>query len=125
MKQERSSRRSGSGRPLLVLHGGPAVNDYGDWFAGELAGWDALRYTKRGVAPSVTDGPFTIEQHVSDALAVLDQPRVDAATVLGHSWGGYLAMQLAAREPGRVSALVLAETLGAVGDGGLAVSALS
>jgi pimeloyl-ACP methyl ester carboxylesterase len=29
-------------------------------------------------------------------------------------------MQLAARAPGRVSALVLAETLGAVGDGGLA-----
>ena len=30
--------RSGSGRPLLVLHGGPAVNDYSDWFATELAG---------------------------------------------------------------------------------------
>jgi pimeloyl-ACP methyl ester carboxylesterase len=112
--------RSGSGRPLLVLHGGPAVNDYSDWFVGELAGWDALRYTQRGVAPSVTDGPFTIEQHVSDALAVLDQCGVAAATVLGHSWGGYLAMQLAARAPGRVDALVLAETLGAVGDGGLA-----
>lgn len=112
--------RSGSGRPLLVLHGGPAVNDYSDWFAAELAGWDALRYTQRGVAPSVTEGPFTIEQHVSDALAVLDQHDVTAATVLGHSWGGYLAMQLAARAPGRVNALVLADPLGAVGDGGLA-----
>jgi proline iminopeptidase len=112
--------RSGSGRPLLVLHGGPAVNDYSDWFAAELAGWEALRYTQRGVAPSVTEGPFTIEQHVADALAVLDQCGVAAATVLGHSWGGYLAMQLAARSPGRVNALVLAETLGAVGDGGLA-----
>ena len=112
--------RSGSGRPLLVLHGGPAVNDYSDWFAAELAGWDALRYTQRGVAPSVTEGPFTIEQHVADALAVLDQHGVAAATVLGHSWGGYLAMQLAARAPGRVNALVLADTLGAVGDGGLA-----
>lgn len=112
--------RSGSGRPLLVLHGGPAVNDYSDWFVAELAGWDALRYTQRGVAPSVTEGPFTIEQHVSDALAVLDQCCVAAATVLGHSWGGYLAMQLAARAPSRVNALVLAETLGAVGDGGLA-----
>jgi proline iminopeptidase len=112
--------RSGSGRALLVLHGGPAVNDYSDWFVAELAGWDALRYTQRGVAPSVTEGPFTIEQHVSDALAVLDQHDVAAATVLGHSWGGYLAMQLAARAPGRVNALVLAETLGAVGDGGLA-----
>ena len=112
--------RSGWGRPLLVLHGGPAMNDYSDWFAAELAGWGALRYTQRGVAPSVTEGPFTIEQHVSDALAVLDQHDVAAATVLGHSWGGYLAMQLAARAPGRVNALVLADTLGAVGDGGLA-----
>jgi proline iminopeptidase len=112
--------RSGSGRPLLVLHGGPAVNDYSDWFAAELAGWDALRYTQRGVAPSVTTGPFTIRQHVSDALAVLDQHGVAAATVLGHSWGGYLAMQLAARAPSRVNALVLADPLGAVGDGGLA-----
>ena len=112
--------RSGLGRPLLVLHGGPAMQDYSDWFAAELAGWGALRYTQRGVAPSVTEGPFTIEQHVSDALAVLDQHDVAAATVLGHSWGGYLAMQLAARAPGRVNALVLADTLGAVGDGGLA-----
>ena len=96
------------------------MNDYSDWFAAELAGWDALRYTQRGVAPSVTEGPFTVEQHVSDALAVLDQHGVAAATVLGHSWGGYLAMQLAARSPGRVNALVLADTLGAVGDGGLA-----
>jgi pimeloyl-ACP methyl ester carboxylesterase len=112
--------RSGSGRPLLVLHGGPAVNDYSDWFADELAGWDALRYTQRGVTPSVTEGPFTIEQHVSDALAVLDQHGLAAATVIGHSWGGYLAMQLAARAPSRVSALVLADPLGAVGDGGFA-----
>ena len=42
--------RSGSGGPLLVLHGGPGVNDYSDWFAAELAGWDTLRYTQRGVA---------------------------------------------------------------------------
>lgn len=79
--------RSGSGRPLLVLHAGPGVNDYSDWFAAELAGWAALRYTQRGVAPSVTEGPFTIEQHVSDALAVLDQHGVGAATVLGPQLG--------------------------------------
>jgi proline iminopeptidase len=87
---------------------------------GELVGWDAFRYTQRGVAPSVTGGPFTIEQHVADALAVLDRHGVAAATVIGHSWGGYLAMQVAARAPGRVCALVLADPPGAVGDGGLA-----
>jgi RNA polymerase sigma factor (sigma-70 family) len=34
----------------------------------------------------VTEGPFTIEQHVADALAVLDQHRVSAAPAL--SWLG-------------------------------------
>lgn len=47
--------RSGSGRPLLVLHGGPAVNDCSDWFVGELAGWDALLFAQRGVGPSLTE----------------------------------------------------------------------
>ena len=112
--------RSASGRPLLVFHGGPAVNDYSDLFVAELAGWDALRYTQRGVPPSATEGLFTIAQHVSDALAVIDQYGVGTVTVLGHSWGGYLAMQMAALAPDRVNALVLTDALGAVGDGGLA-----
>jgi hypothetical protein len=43
--------RSGSGRPLLVLHGGPAVNDYSDWFAAELAGWDPRCDTPSGAWP--------------------------------------------------------------------------
>ena len=115
--------RSGRGRPLLVLHGGPGLSDYTGWFARELAGWAALRYTQRGVALSTTDGPFTGDQHVADALAVLDQHRVRAAVVLGHSWGGYLAMHLAAAAPDRVAGLVLLDTLGGVGDGGHAAFA--
>src|SRR5258708_33795577 len=93
--------RSGSGLPLLVLHGGPAVNDYSDLFAAELAGWDALRYTQRGVAPSVTEGPFTIAQHVADALAVLDQHGVAAATGPGPTSGGVPALAPAPAGPGR------------------------
>jgi pimeloyl-ACP methyl ester carboxylesterase len=112
--------RSGQGLPLLVLHGGPGLTDYSDWFASELDGWTALRYTQRGVAPSTTAGPFTVDQHVADALAVLDHHQVGAAAVLGHSWGGYLAMHLAATAPARVAGLVLVDTLGGVGDGGFA-----
>ena len=77
------------------------MNDYSDLFVAELAGWDALRYTQRGVPPSATEGLFTIAQHVSDALAVIDQYGVGTVTVLGHSWGGYLAMQMAALAPDR------------------------
>lgn len=112
--------RSGRGDPLLILHGGPGLSDYSAWFAPELTGWDTLRYTQRGVDPSTTAGPFTVSHHVNDALAVLDQHGISTAVVLGHSWGGYLAMQLAAAAPDRVRALLLIDTLGAVGDGGFA-----
>jgi proline iminopeptidase len=111
--------RAGTGEPLLVLHGGPGTSDYTGMLAAELSGWDAIRYTQRGVAPSTTAGPFTVAQHASDALAVLDHHGLTAVVVLGHSWGGYLAMQLAASAPARVLALVLLDTLGATGDGGL------
>jgi len=110
--------RSGQGQPLLVLHGGPGLSDYTGWFAAELVGWTAIRYTQRGVTPSTTSGPFTVDRHVADAIAVLDHHRVGSAVVLGHSWGGYLAMHLAAAAPDRVSGLVLVDSLGGVGDGG-------
>jgi hypothetical protein len=32
----------GSGPPLLVLHGGPGLNDTSDMFTDELAGWEAV-----------------------------------------------------------------------------------
>jgi pimeloyl-ACP methyl ester carboxylesterase len=112
--------RSGAGAPLLVLHGGPGLSDYTGVFAPELAGWSAIRYTQRGVSPSATSGPFTVQRHVADAMAVLDHHRAGTAVVLGHSWGGYLAMHLAATAPDRVAGLVLIDTLGAVDDGGFA-----
>ena len=64
-------------------------------------------------------GPFTVEQHVADAVAVLDELGVDRAVVLGHSWGGHLALHLAVAHPGRVAGLVIVDPLGAVGDGGV------
>jgi pimeloyl-ACP methyl ester carboxylesterase len=62
---------------------------------------------------------FDIGQHVADAIAVLDAAGAGRAWVIGHSWGGHLAMHLAARHPGRVAGLVIADPLGAVPDGGL------
>ena len=109
---------AGSGPPVLLLHGGPAISDYMDLLGTEVAGWQAVRYQQRGVPPSASAGPFTVERHVADAVAVLDARQISRAVVLGHSWGGYLALHLALARPDRVAGLVMVDSLGAVGDGG-------
>jgi proline iminopeptidase len=110
----------GSGGALLLLHGGPAISDYMDILGPELDGWRTVRYQQRGLAPSAVSGPFTVERHVADAVAVLDALGIGRAVVLGHSWGGHLALQLALAHPDRVAGLVIVDSFGAVGDGGVA-----
>jgi len=108
----------GEGPPLLCLHGGPGMSDYLGTLGDETAGWRRITYTQRGLPPSTLDGPFTVAQHVADAVAVLDALGVDETVVLGHSWGGFLASVLAMEHPERVRGLVLVDPLGIAGDGG-------
>jgi len=110
----------GHGPALLFLHGGPGLSDYADLLAPELGGWRTVHYQQRGLAPSTVEGPFTVEQHVADAIAVLDARGVDRAVVIGHSWGAHLALQLAVAHPARVAGLVLIDGPGVTGSGGVA-----
>jgi pimeloyl-ACP methyl ester carboxylesterase len=111
--------QAGAGTPVLVLHGGPGVSDYTAPLATELDDvFRVIRFQQRGLKPSTASGPFGIDRHAADAIAVLDAADVDRAYVIGHSWGGHLAMHLAARHQDRLLGLVLADPLGAVPDGG-------
>jgi pimeloyl-ACP methyl ester carboxylesterase len=106
--------------PLLLLHGGPGLSDYmADLLAGELGGWRTICFQQRGLTPSDTGGPFTVAQHVADTTAVLDAAGVERAVVLGHSWGGHLALQFAVAHPERVTGLVIIDSLGVIDDGGM------
>ena len=110
----------GAGAPLLLLHGGPGLSaDYLDGLAQELEGAGAVAgYQQRGLSPSRLDGPFTVADHCADACRVLDALGWDSAVVVGHSWGGHLALHLAVAAPERVSAVLAVDPLGGVGDGG-------
>jgi pimeloyl-ACP methyl ester carboxylesterase len=104
----------GDGPPALLLHGGAAVTDYMDGLARELEGLvRTIRYQQRGTYPSIVGPPYTIEAHVSDALAVLDSLGLEHAWAIGHSWGGHLALHLAVLHPERVLGLVCIDSLGA------------
>ena len=59
-------------------------------------------------------GPFGLDAHVDDLVAVLDAMSLQRPVVVGHSMGSYVAARLADRHPDRVSQLVLV-------DGGLTI----
>jgi pimeloyl-ACP methyl ester carboxylesterase len=114
-----TASQTGSGVPVLILHGGPGLSDYTAPLAAELDdAFRVIRFQQRGLRPSTTDGPFDIDRHVADAIAVLDAAGADRAYVIGHSWGGHLAMHLSAQHQDRVLGLVAVDPLGAVPDGG-------
>jgi len=114
------AQRAGVGDPALLLHGGPGLSEHLDELAGELrrARLSTVRFQQRGVSPSTLAGPFDVTRHVADAIAVLDVAGIERAWLIGHSWGGYLALQIASRHPQRALGVLAIGTLGAVGDGG-------
>ncbi len=112
----------GTGPRVLLLHGGPGLSaGYLDELVPELVpGYQVALYQQRGLAPSTQDGPFTVAQAVADAVAVLDGLQWDKAFVVGHSWGGHLALHVAVAAPDRLLGVLAIDTLGGVGDGGAA-----
>jgi len=112
-----SGMRGGSGPAALLLHGGPGIPDYTGPLAAELAPLvSTVRYTQRGVEPSGAGTPYSVEVHAADALAVLDEHGVERAWVIGHSWGGHLALHLALSHSERLLGIVCVDTLGAQHD---------
>lgn len=112
----------GAGPNVLLLHGGPGLSaDYLNGVSAELfPDYRVALYQQRGLAPSTDEGPFTVGAAVADVGSVLDALGWDKAYVVGHSWGGHLALHVAVRMPHRLSGVLSIDPVGGVGDGGLA-----
>ena len=111
--------REGTGREILLLHGGPGLSDYTEMLLGELDGFQVASFQQRGLAPSRTDGPYDVPTAVADVVEVLDELGWRAPVVIGHSWGGHLLLHLLVAHPERVGAALVVDPLGGVGDGGM------
>ena len=114
-----AGRRTGDGPPVLLLHGGPGLGfDYLRDLAEELAQEnDVAWYQQRGQEPSAAEGPYTVAADVGDARRVLDALGWQKAYVVGHSWGGHLALHVALAMPERLYGVLAVDPLGSVGDG--------
>jgi pimeloyl-ACP methyl ester carboxylesterase len=98
---------------VLALHGQPGT-------ARDFAALDrALAGQRRLLAPDrpgwgsrAAEPAGGFAAGADDAVRILDEEGVDRAVVLGFSWGGGVALELARRHPDRVGALVLAASVG-------------
>ena len=75
--------------------------------------FEILAYDHRGLGSSVPDDPHrepTMADYAADAAGLLDHAGWDSCRVLGVSFGGMVAQELAVTVPGRIERLCLACT---------------
>lgn len=112
--------RTGAGPRLLFIGGtGGDLRQKPNVFDGPLAKhFDLLAYDQRGLGrSSKPDRRYTMADYATDAAGLLDHVGWDACAVIGVSFGGMVAQELAIRHPKRVARLVLACTSSG-GEGG-------
>ena len=96
----------GEGRPLLLIAG--IASDSASWgpLVPLLAGRRLILIDNRGCGQTRVEGPIEIGEMVDDCAALLDHLGLGAVDVVGHSLGGHIALDLAARHPAHVARLV-------------------
>ncbi len=108
-------REIGQGQPIVILHGGPDF-DHSYLLPGLDRLSDSFRliyYDQRGrgrSAGNVRPEEVSIQSDVEDLECLREYFRLESVAVLGHSWGGVLALEYALRHPDRVSHLILMNT---------------
>lgn len=114
-------RSIGSGEPIFILHGGPGLDQtYLQPQMDQLAQYFNLVYIdQRLCGKSDVDVPpetITFETFVGDIDAVRAELGFERINLLGHSWGGLVAMHYAIAHPDRLDSLILANSVAARAD---------
>jgi 3-oxoadipate enol-lactonase len=101
--------RWGEGPRLLFLNGsGATIATTGPLIKLFTGDFDTLVPDQRGLgATAVPPGPYEMGDYAADALALLDHVGWERARVVGISFGGMVAQELAVTAPERVERLAL------------------
>ena len=101
----------GSGRPLVLLHGGLLTIDlsFGPFLEPLAAGRQVIAVELQGHGHTAHTGrPITIEALAGDVVALLDHLGIAEADLFGFSLGGLVAFAVALSAPARVGKLIVA-----------------
>jgi proline iminopeptidase len=105
----------GHGYPMALMHGGPGADLYTMMSFKQLADQFTLvfydhRCNGRSMGPNVTT--MTMENLTADADALRQALGFEKWAVLGHSFGGFVALEYVLRYPDNLSHLLLVDTGG-------------
>ena len=106
---------TGHGHPLLLMHGGPGADHWTLLPFRQLADqFTLIFYDHRcnGRSQGAPVSSMTFENLTADADALRRRLGYERWAVLGHSFGGHVALEYALRYPGSLSHLVLVDTGG-------------
>ncbi len=102
------------GTPLFVLHGGPGFEHryfhYSNAFDAISKKRKVVYYDQRGCgqsAPLKVGEQMFLKDQINDLEELRAHLGYEKIDILGHSWGGFLAMAYAARHPEHIHQLIL------------------
>src|SRR5512136_3315416 len=108
----------GQGYPLVLMHGGPGLDHTSLLALQPLADqFTLVFYDHRcnGRSAGAEASSMTFENLTADADALRQALGFDKWAVLGHSFGGNVALEYALRYPQSLSHLILMDTCGDIG----------
>lgn len=105
----------GQGYPVLLMHGGPSLDHWSLAPFRQCADQFTLIFYDHRCNGRSTGAPvssMTFENLTADAEALREKLGFERWAVLGHSFGGHVALEYALRYPASLSRLVLLDTGG-------------
>jgi pimeloyl-ACP methyl ester carboxylesterase len=106
---------SGKGKPLLILHGWNGCSD--SWVKVQKLlsnkGFRVIVPDHPGFGKSKTpSAPWGVSEYSNYVLNFIEKIKLQNFFVLGHSFGGAIAIKLAANHPEKINGLILCDSLG-------------
>lgn len=111
-------RTIGKGEPILIVHGGPGMDhSYFLPHLDDLADtYQLIYFDQRAAGKSsyqLDSSQMSMPIMVEDIEAIRQHFSLDKLNILGHSWGGLLAMWYAKTYPDKLKRLILVNTIAA------------
>jgi proline iminopeptidase len=112
-------RTFGTGKPLLIINGGPGMNSGGfSFIAEELSklGYQTITYDQRGTGKSTVakadNNSITMDLMVSDMENLRKHLKIEKWSILGHSFGGVMAAYYATKHPETIEKIIFSSSGG-------------